>query len=145
MHAKGRAQWTGKLEQLSVLLADDHPHFPTLVENLLKPDFHVVLRVFDGQAMVEACMKLKPDIIITDISMPILNGIDAAGRLRKSGSTVKIIFLTVHSDPDFIQACFATGASGYVLKTQVDTDLLPAIREVLAGHKFVSPELSRRN
>lgn len=145
MHAKGRARWAGQLEKVSVLLADDHPHFPVVVENLLKPGFRVALRVFDGQSMLEACSKLNPDIVITDISMPVLNGIEAVDRLRKSGSTAKVIFLTVHSDPDFIQACFATGASGYVLKTRIARDLLSAIREVLAGRTFISPELSHRN
>ena len=145
MHTKGHARWAGQLEQVSVLLADDHPHFPALVEKLLRPSFHVILRVFDGRSMVEACSRLTPDVIITDISMPVLDGIDAVHQLRKSGNTAKVIFLTVHSDPDFIRACFATGASGYVLKTQVATDLLPAIREVLAGHRFISPGLFRPN
>jgi DNA-binding NarL/FixJ family response regulator len=145
MHARGRAQWAGQLRKVSVLLADDHPQFPAIVEKLLKPVFQIAMRVFDGRSMLEACSKLNPDIIITDISMPVLNGIEAVGQLRKLGNTAKVIFLTVHSSPDFIRACFAIGASGYVLKTQLATDLLPAIHAVLAGRTFVSPELSRQS
>jgi len=85
-------------------------------------------------------MKLGPDVIITDISMPVLNGIEAAIQLRASGSKAKVIFLTVHSDPEFVRACLAAGASGYVLKTRLATDLLPAVKEVLAGRTFVPPE-----
>jgi DNA-binding NarL/FixJ family response regulator len=130
------------LSKLSILLADDHPNFPRFVEDLLKPDFQVVSSACDGQALVELSLKLRPDFIITDISMPVLDGIEAVDRLRKSGSTAKVIFLSVHSDPDFVRAGFAAGASGYVLKTEVATDLRKAIQEVLAGRSFVSPHLS---
>jgi DNA-binding NarL/FixJ family response regulator len=125
---------------VSVLLADDHPNFPRVVEGLLKPDFRVISCVFDGRSLVETSMKLGPDVIITDISMPVLNGIEAAIQLRASGSKAKVIFLTVHSDPEFVRACLAAGASGYVLKTRLATDLLTAVKEVLAGRTFVPPE-----
>jgi DNA-binding NarL/FixJ family response regulator len=111
-----------------------------VVEGLLKPDFRVISCVFDGQSLVETSMKLRPDVIITDISMPVLNGIEAAIQLRKSGSKAKVIFLTVHSDPDFVRACLAAGALGYVLKTRLPTDLLPALNEVLAGRIVVPRE-----
>ena len=90
-------------------------------------------------------MNLKPDVIVTDISMPILNGIEAANQLNDSGCTAKIIFLTVHSDPDFVRACLATGAFGYVVKSRITMDLLPAIQEALAGRIFVSPPLTYGN
>jgi len=127
------------LKKATVLLADDHPDFPQLVESLLGTTYEVVGSVSDGQALVEATLRLKPDVIITDISMPVLNGIDAIEQLRKSGCTSKIIFLTIHSGGDFVRACLALGAVGYVVKPRVATELLPAIREALAGRIFVSP------
>jgi DNA-binding NarL/FixJ family response regulator len=130
---------------VSILLADDHPGFPGLVEDLLKPTFEVIGIVFDGESLVQASSRLNPDIILTDISMPILSGFEAVDRLRKWGSTAKVIFLTAHSDPDFVRAGLATGASGYVFKLRVATDLLVAIREVLEGHIFISPDLSSLN
>ena len=121
-----------------ILLADDHPHFSELVEALLGPAFEVVGKVRDGQALFEAGISLKPDLILTDISMPVLNGIEAVEELHRSGCNSKIIFVTVHSDPDFVRSCLAVGAAGYVVKPRVAVDLQLAIREVLAGHLFVS-------
>ena len=125
--------------KLRILLADDHPGFPKMVEALLGPTFEVVGEVSDGQSLFEEAAKLNPDVIISDISMPILDGIEAARQLRRLGTAAKIIFLTVHSDLDFIRACMAAGASGYVEKSRVATDLPAAISEVLAGHTFISP------
>ena len=93
----------------------------------------------DGESLVEAAGKLQPDVIITDISMPKLNGIEAADRLRESGSSSKIVFLTVHADPDFVKAALKTGALAYVSKLRINTDLVVAIGEAVAGHMFVSP------
>lgn len=131
--------------KVSVLLADDHPNFPRLVEDLLKPAFEVVGIVCDGVSLVKASLQLNPDIIVTDISMPALSGLEAADQLRKSGSKAKVIFLTVHSDPDFVRAGLDTGALGFVVKSRVATDLLEAIQKVLEGHVFISPHLSTRN
>lgn len=130
--------------KVSVLLADDHPNFPRLVEDLLKPAFEVVGIVCDGVSLVKASLQLNPDIIVTDISMPALSGLEAADQLRKSGSKAKVIFLTVHSDPDFVRAGLDTGALGFVVKSRVATDLLEAIQKVLEGHVFISPHLSTR-
>jgi DNA-binding NarL/FixJ family response regulator len=127
-----------QMNKIRILLADDHPHFPELVESLLGAAFEVVGIVGDGRGLVDAGLDLKPDIILTDISMPVVNGIEAVEQLRKAGCVSKVIFLTIHSDPDFVQACLATGALGYILKTRVALDLLAAIREALAGHLFVS-------
>jgi DNA-binding NarL/FixJ family response regulator len=113
-------------------LADDH-------RRLLEPTFDVVGCVKDGEALLEAAAKLQPDVIVTDISMPKLDGIEAAGRLRESGSTLKIVFLTVHADADFVQAVLKTGALTYVTKSRIDTDLVVAIGEALAGRMFISP------
>ena len=140
-----RSQLMGQMDKVRILLADDHPHFPELVESLLGVTFEVVGIVGDGRALVDAGLKLKPDVILTDISMPIVNGIEAVEELRKAGCNSKVIFLTVHSDPDFVRACLATGALGYILKPRVALDLLTAIREALAGHLFVSRSDSEEN
>lgn len=89
-------------------------------------------------------MVLNPDVIVTDISMPVLNGIEAAKELHHAGCTAKIIFLTVHSDPDFLASCLATGARGYVIKSRTVTDLVPAVHAVLAGRMFISPSFTER-
>jgi DNA-binding NarL/FixJ family response regulator len=109
-----------------------------MVESLLAPTCEVVGSVPDGQSLFDAARHLKPDVIVTDISMPILNGIEASKQLSASGCAAKIIFLTVHFDADFVQACLATGAVGYVVKSQLTTDLIPAIQEALRGRIFVS-------
>jgi DNA-binding NarL/FixJ family response regulator len=89
-------------------------------------------------------MRLKPDVIVSDISMPLLNGIEAADQLKESGCQSRIVFLTVHSDPDFVRVCLAAGAFGYVVKSRIGAELLPAIREALAGHIFISCHLAGR-
>jgi DNA-binding NarL/FixJ family response regulator len=121
-----------QMRKLRVLLADDHPSVLRMVENTLEPMFEVVGKVADGKSLLEAAGKLDPDLIVTDISMPILNGIEAIKNLKESGSRAKVVFLTVHADLEFEKACFEAGASGYVLKPQMDTDLLSAIRAALA-------------
>ncbi|HTP67811.1 MAG TPA: response regulator transcription factor [Dongiaceae bacterium] len=126
------------MDTVRVLLADDHPHFAEMLERLLLPGFEVIGKVRDGRALVESVLRLKPDLILTDISMPVLNGIDAIEELRGMGSTTKVIFVTVHSDAEFVKSCLATGALGYVVKPRIALDLAPAIRQVLAGQVFVS-------
>jgi DNA-binding NarL/FixJ family response regulator len=131
----------GPLSKIRVLLADDYRPLLESVLRLLEPGFEIVGEAQNGQALVEAALQLKPDVIVTDISMPILNGIEAAKRLREAGSTSKIVFLTVLSDPDFIRTCLATGAVGYVVKGRLASDLEPAIQEAVAGRIFISPAL----
>jgi DNA-binding NarL/FixJ family response regulator len=126
---------------VKVLLADDHPGFPEIAEHFLEPEFEVVSKVVDGQALFDEAMRLKPDVVVTDISMPVVNGIEAADRLMEAGSKCRIVFLTVHTDADFIRRCLSTGAFGYVVKSRIATDLVPAIRQALAGHIFVSHDL----
>ena len=109
------------------------------VVRLLAPEFEVVGTVPDGQALLKADSEMRPDVCVIDISMPIIGGIDAAGELKARGSRAKIVFLTVHEDPDFVQAALKAGALGYVLKSRLATDLCPAIKEALAGRLFISP------
>ena len=122
-----------------MLLAEDYRPLLESVLGLLEPGFEIVGEAQDGQALVEAALKLKPDVIVADISMPILNGIEAAKRLREAGSMSKIVFLTVISDRGFIPTCLASGALGYVVKARLGSDLEPAIREAVAGRTFISP------
>jgi DNA-binding NarL/FixJ family response regulator len=125
-----------------ILLADDHKAMRERVMHLLEDEFEILAAVEDGLAIVNAALKLKPDLCLLDISMPFLNGIEVANQLKRQGSTAKIIFLTIHEDPDFVQAALNTGASGYVVKSRIASDLLAAIRVVLAGSKFVSAPFS---
>jgi len=130
-----------QLSKARLLLADDHPNFPEIEERLLETEFEVVGKVANGQALVENALRLKPDVIVTDISMPVLSGIEAVERLKKSGCKARIIYLTVHADADFVKRCLATSALGYVLKSRMATDLIPAIHDALAGNIFVSHHL----
>ena len=123
---------------MQVLLADDHPAILKAVQNLLKTDAEVVGSVDNGESLFEAAMRLHPDVIVTDISMPRLNGIAAVDLLREAGCLARVVFLTAHSDPDFMDAALKTGALGYVLKISFATDLLFAIQEAIAGRVFVS-------
>lgn len=125
--------------QARILVAEDHELMRKKVVRLLKRDFEVLDAVTNGEALLEAAARLKPDVCIIDISMPRLNGIDTATYLKKSNSPAKVIFLTIHDDSDSIGAAFKSGAEGYVLKTRMAADLVLAIREVLVGRTFLSP------
>lgn len=120
-----------------VLLADDNRDMQNVIISLLEPEFDVVGTVANGFELVEAESRLHPNIGIIDISMPVMNGIEAAAEIKKNGSLMKIIFLTVNEDSDFVRAAFETGASGYVIKRQMGADLIGAIKQVLAGGMFV--------
>ena len=129
------------MSKARVLLADDHPRFPDMAEHLLEPEFEVVGKVVNGRDLFEEAMRLQPDIIVTDISMPVLNGIEAADQLKESGCNSRIVFLTVHTDSDFVRRCLSPGAFGYVVKSGISSELVTAVREALAGHIFVSQTL----
>jgi DNA-binding NarL/FixJ family response regulator len=121
-----------------VLLADDHQALLKAAIALLSADFDVVGTAADGAALVSEAYRLLPDVIVTDISMPILNGIDAVHKLRESGSTAKFVFVTVHWEAEFVEAGMAAGALGYVQKLRLNHDLVPAIKAVLAGRSYIS-------
>jgi DNA-binding NarL/FixJ family response regulator len=124
-----------------LLLADDHTLLREGLRFLLEPEFEVAGSVEDGQALLAAAERLTPDVILLDISMPFLNGIDAARRLRKIVPSAKLIFLTMHADADYVAAAFRAGAAGYLLKRAAGSELLTAIRDVLNGRRYVSPLL----
>ena len=134
-----------QIRKLRVLLADDHPYLLERVESIVEHMFEVVGKVADGKSLLEAGKKLNPDVIVTDISMPNLNGLEAVKKLKACGSRAKVVFLTGHSDQDIISACFEAGAIGYVVKPRMTSDLLPALREALAGRIFCSGTAAASN
>lgn len=122
-----------------ILLADDHKEIRDRAVRLLEPEFQVVGTVADGSALLRASEQMKPDVCVIDISMPLINGIEAANQLRLAGSEARIVFLTVNEDPDFVRAALRTGALGYVVKSRMATDLCAAINGAIGGQLFVSP------
>jgi DNA-binding NarL/FixJ family response regulator len=108
------------------------------VVRLLEDEFDVIAAVANGKLAIEAAVRLAPDLIVLDISMPVLNGIEAASQLKDSGSRAKVVFLTVHEDPVLVEAALSVGTRGYVLKQRLAADLIPAIRQVLNDFIFVS-------
>jgi DNA-binding NarL/FixJ family response regulator len=126
-----------------VLLADDHSSVIERVSALLQPGFQVVGAAANGKELLFESARLLPDVIVLDISMPELSGIEAAHELRSAGSTARVVFLTVQTGVEFVRACLAEGALGYVIKSRLATDLIPAIQHALLGHSFISPPASR--
>jgi DNA-binding NarL/FixJ family response regulator len=124
-----------------ILVADDNQAMLETVVSLLAPDFEVVGAVNDGGTALEAAVRLQPEVAVLDISMPVLNGIEAAERIKENGKCpTRIVFLTANSDPEMVEAALATGALGYVFKLRLDFDLIPAIRLALAGRRLVSAQ-----
>ncbi len=126
-----------------ILLADDHTLFVEALHNVLEPEFKLVGEVGDGRALLEAAPRLQPDVILLDLSMPLLNGIDAAYQLRRLLPDAKLLFLSMHGDATYVTEAFRAGAAGYVLKRSTATELLQAIRAVLRGQLYVSPMLAK--
>ena len=127
--------------KIRVLLADDHETILARVRAVLGTEFDVVGTVKNGRDAIAEVQRLDPDVLVIDISMPILDGLQTVSRLGRNCRT-KVVFLTVHEDPDFVAAAFSAGASGYVVKEDVTTDLIPAIQKVLAGSTFISQSIT---
>ena len=121
-----------------VFLADDHPQLLEAETDLLLPHFDIVGTAMDGDALVSEALRLNPDVIIVDITMPVLNGIEAVQKLVRSGSTAKFVFLTIHSSQEFVKACSEAGAKGFVSKSKMKAHLIPAIYSVLDDRSYVS-------
>jgi len=138
--------WRGpkesRLDRPRILLADDHAGFAVLVARLVEAEFEVVQTFADGQAIVDGARSIAADLLLLDITMPGMSGIEAARQLSSAGSTAKIVFLTVHADQDYLRSALAAGALGYVVKDRLATDLIPALRAAMAGRQFVSPSLA---
>jgi len=122
-----------------VLLADDHAIVAQGLEALLKDTFELTGVVGDGKALIEAAEASRPDVIVTDISMPAMNGLDAAREVRRRGIPSRVIFLTMHMEPQLAAAAFAAGASGYLLKQSAGEELVTAIEEVARGKRYLTP------
>jgi DNA-binding NarL/FixJ family response regulator len=132
------------MKRARLLLADDHALVVAGLRKLLEPEFDVVGTVADGRALIDAAQRLAPDVILLDISLPLLNGIDAAKAVRKALPGIKIVFVTMHSDPDYASEAFRAGGSGYVLKRSAASELVTAIGEVLAGRNYITPLVAAR-
>jgi DNA-binding NarL/FixJ family response regulator len=129
-------------KQIRVLLADDHKIVLDGLKSLLEPEFELAGTVEDGRALVSAAQNLHPDVIVVDISMPLLNGIEAVRQIKKEDRQVKVIFLTMHPDVTYAIRAFEAGASGYVLKHSASSELLAAIHEVIKGRTYVTPMIA---
>ena len=126
-----------------ILIADDHNLVAELCKRLLETEFDVVGLVGDGRALVRAAGKLKPDVIIVDVAMPVLNGLDAGRRVKEMLPLVKLVYLTMNPDPEIAAEALARGASGYLIKTCASSEMVLAVREVLRGKTYLSRALSR--
>lgn len=126
-----------------ILLADDHTMVCAGLQKLLEPHYDVVGSVADGRALLKAAAKLKPDVVLLDLGMPLLNGLDAARELKKTVPGIKLIILTMNPDPDIASEAFRIGAAAYLLKTSEPSELLRAIHHVVRGISYVTPKISR--
>ena len=126
-------------------MADDHALTLTGMRAVLEPHYEIVGTVTDGHALVDAALRLRPQVIVMDISMPLLNGIDAARQVKKHLPAVKLLFVTMHDSPAYVASAFQAGASGYVLKSAASEELLEAIDSALNGRIYVSSGLSRES
>jgi DNA-binding NarL/FixJ family response regulator len=130
------------MNKARVLLADDHKIVAEGLRSLLEPEFELIGIVEDGRELIAKAEELQPDVIVADITMPSLNGIEAVAQLKKAGSTAKVVFLTMHHDVMYASRAFEAGALGFVLKHSASEELLTAIREALNGRTYVTPMIA---
>jgi DNA-binding NarL/FixJ family response regulator len=126
-------------QSIKILLVDDHPAMLQQTIRMLPEDYEVVDALESGSELETAVARHEPDLLVLDITLPGLSGIQLASCLRRSGYSTKIVFLTVHCDADYAREAFAAGGNGFVVKARLASDLVPALRAVLAGERFVSP------
>ena len=126
-----------------ILIADDHTLVAELCKKLLEAEFDVVGTACDGRALLRMAADLKPDVIVVDIAMPILNGLDAGQQIKQRLPAVKLVYLTMNPDPEVAAEAFRRGASGYLLKTCAADEMVIAVRRVLRGMSYMSPSLSK--
>ena len=131
------------MKRKRVLLADDHTLLLDAFAKLIEPECDVVGKVADGRALMAAAEKLKPDVVVLDIAMPLLNGLDAGRQLKKAMPDVKLIFLTMNQDPAIATEAFRAGASGYLLKTSAGSELIKAIEEATSGRSYITPLITQ--
>jgi DNA-binding NarL/FixJ family response regulator len=130
------------MSQPRLLIADDHKETADLLCALLQSEFEVIAQVQDGHSLVTAAERLSPDVIVSDISMPGLDGIGAAAVILRENPAARIVFVTVHCDPIMVERSFAVGALGYVVKRTAGDELVPAVRSALRGERHAALELS---
>jgi DNA-binding NarL/FixJ family response regulator len=131
------------MKRARILLADDHALICSAFEKLLEPHYEIAGTVGDGRALLKAAVELRPDVVLLDIAMPLLNGLDAGRELKKMMPTVKVIYLTMNTNSEFAGEALRAGASAYVLKNSKCSELLQAINDALRGISFVSPQIRR--
>jgi DNA-binding NarL/FixJ family response regulator len=122
-----------------VIIADDHTLLVEAFEGLLGPECEVVAKVADGRALLAAVREFRPEVVVLDVAMPLLNGIDAARQIKKTHPSVRLVFVTMNEDPDMAAEAFRAGASAYLLKRSAGSELLTAIREAIKGRSYVTP------
>ena len=133
------------MQRPKILLADDHPMVLEGVAKILEEHFDIVGKVEDGRALIDAATRLKPDVVVLDISMPLLNGFEAARQLRTLVPAPKLIFLTMHADATYANEAFEAGASGYLLKRSAASELTTAIKAVTSGKSYLTPLLQPKD
>ncbi len=127
------------MKRTRILIADDHALMLDGITNLLEPKYAVVGTAEDGQALVEAAIRLNPELIILDITMPVMNGIDAAREIRKHLPQAKLLFVTIHATSTYLNAALEAGADGYAVKSSGRSEILAAVESVLAGNRYIAP------
>lgn len=131
------------MSRIRVLMADDHELMLDGLRRLLEGEYELVGSVSNGRELVDAAEALQPDLILLDVSMPIMDGLEAARLLKERECKAKLVFITMHRDPEYVKAAFRAGASGYVLKHAAGTELVGALREVLRDHVYLSPQVTK--
>src|SRR5580698_812412 len=132
------------MDRPRILIADDHTLVAEAFKKVLEPEFQVVKLVSDGRSLLTAAIELKPDVVLLDLSMPLLNGVDAGQELKKVLPKTKLIVLTMNEDPDIASKALRHWASGYLLKKSAGVELQKAILEVLRGHSYVTPSIAQK-
>lgn len=131
------------MARVRILLADDHTLFCNLLRDLLEPEYEVVGSVSDGRELLKAADSLRPDVVLVDIGMPSLNGLDAGRRLKQANPRVKLIYLTMNNNIEYAREALQAGASAFILKNSKSSELLHAIRDALKGVSYMAPEIRR--
>lgn len=131
------------MTRIRILLADDHTLFCNLLRELLEPEYEVVGSVSDGRELLKVAASLHPDVVMVDIGMPSLNGLDAGRRLKQTNPKVKLIYLTMNNNVEYAREALQAGASAFVLKNSKSSELLQALRDVLKGLSYLAPEIRR--
>jgi DNA-binding NarL/FixJ family response regulator len=132
------------MDRPRILIADDHTLVAEAFKTLLEPEYEVVKLVADGKSLLTAAKELKPDVVLLDLGMPLLNGLDAGQELKRSFPRIRLIILTMNEDPDVASKALRHWATGYLLKKSAGIELKKAISQVLSGHSYVTPSIAQK-